>query len=303
MAKKSNKVVDNSELITTENISKKLNVDNIIRHNKTKGALKRRKVVSILLIFVLIALLLTGSVYGVLQFIEQNSMRIIINQSEVVGLALANTSDFANPVTRLSMNNGLTTMSNITYTNLNFNQDILGQNGVYLEGGPRGANYVAYTFFVKNVSANNDVKFRESIRVTRHKNNADAAIRIMIIEDRTDATIYAKAGPDSVPEYAFYNSDKRDTQEMIPKDLWRFPETINVESEVTTPFIEPSELDPLYYVRKIEDRPLARGEFITYTIVVWFEGSDAECIDNINNGYIAIEYEFEITEVGDTIYD
>lgn len=302
MAKKS-KVADNSEVVTTENIAQKLNVDNIIRHNKTKGALKRRKVVSILLIFVLIALLVTGSVYGVLQFIEQNSMRIVINQSKVVGLSLSNTSDFANPVTRLNMNNGNTTMNNITYTHLNFNRDIIGQNGVYLEGGPRGTNYVAYTFFVKNASPNNDVKYKEAIRITRHKQNADAAIRVMVIENYVNSVIYAKAMPSGKPEYAFYNSDKRETQLPIDKDIWRFPDTVNVESELTTPFIEPSELDPSYYVRKIEDRPLAIGEFMTYTVVVWFEGSDAECIDEINQGFITIEYEFEITEVGDTVYD
>ena len=46
------------------------------------------------------------------------------------------------------------------------------------------------------------------------------------------------------------------------------------------------------YVMKSDFYPLQKGQIIKYTIVIWLEGNDAQCVDSILGGQVKITAEF-----------
>ncbi len=123
------------------------------------------------------------------------------------------------------------------------------------EGGSHnGPNYLAYTFFVENTGSET-ANYYSEIVIDDVIKNVDEAVRIRVYKN-DEQTTYAK---------------------MSARDL---PETN------TTPFLE----DKL--VAFDGNYGLNPGDIDKYTVVLWIEGSDPECNDNILGGEIKISMNF-----------
>ncbi len=118
---------------------------------------------------------------------------------------------------------------------------------VTIDEGDHSANdYLAYTFFVKN-EGKEAVDYYREIRIQSVIKNVDKAVRIALYVNDVK-TVYAKLAENGLPEPG------------------------------TTPFLSRD------LILK-DDRNDFRPEDVDkYTVVVWLEGEDPECVDDIIGG-------------------
>ena len=127
------------------------------------------------------------------------------------------------------------------------------------EGGSHNStNYLAYTFYLKN-SGNEEADIRSELNIKSVLYHADEAIRVRIYRNGNPTT-YAKAAKDGNPEYD------------------------------TVPFAEENK------VFSVVEENVKAGEIIKYTIVVWLEGDDPECLDDIKGGNVKMSLTFSLDD-------
>lgn len=122
------------------------------------------------------------------------------------------------------------------------------------EGSHNGENYLAYSFYIENMGENT-VDYYNEIIIDDVIKNVDEAIRIRVYFNG-EPTTYAKLSARGVPEEGTVAFESKD----------------NVMSS------------------KHED--FKPGDKHKYTIVMWIEGSDLECTNNIIGGEFKAHMEF-----------
>ena len=100
---------------------------------------------------------------------------------------------------------------------------------------------------------------RETINLDSSMLGADEAIRLRVYRNGR-ATTYAKIAADGLPETG------------------------------TTPF----ESSEVVFSNDIPD--VQPGQILKYTLVIWLEGDDPECLDNIKGGNVKMSMTFEVGE-------
>lgn len=128
-------------------------------------------------------------------------------------------------------------------------------------GSHNGNNYVAYTFFIENLG-DRVTDYWSEVVIDDVIKEVDEAIRVRVYKNGVETT-YAKIGANGSPE----------------------------ESSVA--FLS----DEIIAQDHIED--FQPGDLDKYTIVIWLEGNDPECTDNILGGEFKIHMDFksEIVEL------
>ena len=128
-----------------------------------------------------------------------------------------------------------------------------------IDGCHNGENYIAYTFYLKN-AGENEIDYVAQIDIHAVTKAADHAVRVMVIKNGEE-TVYAKP--------------QKGSSEPEP-DTVAFLSDTKVLENVTESF-EPGEIDK-------------------YTVVIWLEGNDPECIDNIKGGVVKMSMNFTVLE-------
>ena len=121
-------------------------------------------------------------------------------------------------------------------------------------GSHNGDNYLAYTFYIENTGTDVSDYWNE-VTITDVIKNVDDAVRVRIYKNGEYVT-YAKLGNRGEPE----------------KNTVAFKDEQTVVLEHTQNF-----------------KP---GDVHEYTLVLWLEGSDPECTDNILGGEFKVEMQF-----------
>lgn len=122
------------------------------------------------------------------------------------------------------------------------------------DGSHNGENYIAYSFYVGNTS-DNTINYWYEIKILDVIKHVDDAVRIVVYENGTK-TVYAKKN-----------------------------ETTNKPEPGTTEFY--SETSPVLKQRK-HLQPLSSDHF---TVVIYLEGDDPECVDAIIGGELKLKME------------
>ncbi|MDD2504933.1 MAG: hypothetical protein PHF21_01520 [Bacilli bacterium] len=122
-------------------------------------------------------------------------------------------------------------------------------------GSHNGENYVAYTFYIENLG-NEIADYWSEIVIDDVIMNVDEAIRIRVYKDSEEIT-YAKISSNGNPE----------------------PGTTAFTSDVL--------------VARDHVQNFSPGDSSKYTIVLWLEGSDPECTDNILGGEFKVHMDFK----------
>lgn len=117
------------------------------------------------------------------------------------------------------------------------------------DGSHNGDNYIAYTFYLEN-SGNENLNYWVECIVDDVIKNVDEAIRIMIFLNG-EKTIYAK-------ENSVTNAAEENTEKFYS--------------------------DTLPVLRKREN--FKPGDIDKYTVVIWLEGDDPDCVDALIGGEI-----------------
>ena len=121
-------------------------------------------------------------------------------------------------------------------------------------GSHNGDNYVAYTFYIENIGEQISDYWSEIV-IDDVIKNLDEAVRVRVYKG-TDYVTYAKLGKNGQPE-----------KETVPFESDKIIISDHVES-------------------------FKPGDITKYTILLWLEGSDPECNDNILGGEIKIHMNF-----------
>ena len=126
------------------------------------------------------------------------------------------------------------------------------------DGQHNGENYLAYTFYLKN-TGDKDLDYETVMNVTGASKSADEAVRVMIY----------KNGEESV--YAKGRYDNRDEAE---EDATKWVDETQILHEASS--------------------PLKAGSTDKFTVVIWCEGNDKECVDAIRGGHVRANMTFNV---------
>ena len=238
------------------------------------------------------------------------------------GIVISANEDGSDPQAQLSANM-VAEVTNITYDWLPATLDLEA------DGTHNGRNYLAYTFYLSNNSMSADnptkepVKFQSTLRTVRDARSASEAVRILIYRNGVP-TMYAKRNISVIGSdgkvYVDRDAPESDVipletryQKVVPEDYTRpeatEPET-NAEGETVNELPPQSKVivdttdDPLTIVEFVDDEvvfdvgeeELQPGETVKYTIVMWIEGDDPECVDEIRGGFIKLNWFFNVLE-------
>jgi len=121
------------------------------------------------------------------------------------------------------------------------------------EGDHSGDDYLAYSFFIKSVGTKT-AEITAEIDITEVVKEADEAMRVMLYDDGIQG-LYAKRAEDGNEE----------------------PGTIA--------FVDSTKVYSATY-------DLAPNEMKKYTIVIWLEGDDPECVNKIMGGFVQLKMNF-----------
>ena len=128
-------------------------------------------------------------------------------------------------------------------------------------GTHNGNNYLAYTFYIEN-QGEEVADYWSEVVIEDVIKNVDEAVRVRIYKNDEYVT-YAKIGSEGMPE----------------------PNTIAFQEE--------------NLVVREHTENFKPGDIDKYTIVLWIEGSDPECTDNILGGEFKVSMQFNSEYVED----
>lgn len=136
----------------------------------------------------------------------------------------------------------------------NISIDDLPGNLDDIDGDHNGKNYMAYTYYVRN-AGKEDVGYVASITLDSCAKGAEEAVRVAVWHNG-ERVVYAMPGKDGEPEYGCEN------------------------------FVSPQ------VVCRYTEEEFLIGNVDKYTIVIWMEGDDPECVDSIVGG--SVEFSMNI---------
>ena len=131
-----------------------------------------------------------------------------------------------------------------------------------IDGSHNGKNYVAYTFYIRN-AGKTDLGYSAKLKVVSASKGVDKAARVRVYRNG-EPTTYAAAAADGNPE--------PNTEPFASKDV------------VTT----------------ISHNNFRVGDVDKYTVVIWLDGDDPECVDKIIGGAVEFGFDFDSSETDDT---
>lgn len=126
-----------------------------------------------------------------------------------------------------------------------------------IDGEHNGINYVAYTFYLQN-AGRYEVSYDYQVQISNITNNLDSAIRIRLYVDGVETT-YAKTRSDGT-------GPEEGTKEFYSSTVAAIGRIDNF-------------------------KPLDQTK---YTIVIWIEGNDPDCIDELIGGTMKVDMSFNI---------
>ena len=173
-----------------------------------------------------------------------------------------------------------------------------------VDGVHDGQNYVAHTFYLTNETGKTK-DYQWSINIRRSSKNAEKALWVMVFVNGKQTT-YAMLGDNGEPEkqysiYEFPFTDVASTPSQyetisndeagISKDEVSYAQDINIANKLTAePFVSKKTI--CNGVREqIENKEVDK-----YTVVMWYEGEDPDCTDDIIGGWVEVYMGFDYIE-------
>ena len=131
-----------------------------------------------------------------------------------------------------------------------------------VDGSHNGKNYVAYTFYIRN-AGKEDLTYDAKLKVVSASKGADKAARVRVYRNG-EAVTYAAPAANGGNEAGCENFESDDVVCHIADDDFK-----------------------LGYVDK-------------YTLVIWLDGDDPECVDDIIGGEVEFAMDFDAEEADNT---
>ena len=131
-----------------------------------------------------------------------------------------------------------------------------------IDGNHNGYNYMAFTYYVRN-AGKEDVKYVARVRLDACAKGAEEAVRVAVWRNG-ERTVYAAPAADNGPEDGCVSFESK---------------------KIVCSYQEPDFLV---------------GNVDKYTIVIWMEGEDPECVDSIVGGSVQFSMTIDAMDHDDT---
>lgn len=150
--------------------------------------------------------------------------------------------------------------ADIVYDMTNISGNDLPDNIDKVNGNHNGKNYIAYTFYLHN-SGNDTITYEGDLTISNVTKNVDEAIRVAVYTNG-EKVVYGKT-----------KSDGKGKESDCDKEFLTGTQVMHTQ---------------------VED--FKKGDTTKYTVVIWLEGNDPDCLDNIIGGVIKLQMDFRIIE-------
>lgn len=179
-------------------------------------------------------------------------------------LTLSDTEDFENKTSRLN--------AEIAETITNIDGATLPKGLANVDSIHSGDNYLAYTFYCRNEGINT-VTYQYELYIANMTLDAEKAIRIRLYVYDCEKGEYIQADNEGCDytDFAYPRTDGEDGPE---------PGTTEFRTATT--------------VCKRDIKNFKPGDVTKFTVVMWFEGNDPECIDNILGGELKVDMSMNV---------
>ncbi|MBQ8228307.1 MAG: hypothetical protein IJZ88_04765 [Clostridia bacterium] len=223
---------------------------------------KREALIRILTIILIILLLFLFGLFACTTYISNGNFTVSTNADAFnAGIAISETPDFENPA-RILEGSAFENMREGTYTLLP--PDINDYDGSHNFLTEDGMFYFTYSFYVKNTGTEK-AGYVAKLNVESATQGADEAVRVMVTHN-DESEVYAKPalGSSSVLEqYADKN------------------------------FVSNR------HVGNFSNENFEAGAVDRFTVAIWFEGDDPECVDDILEGEVKFSMDLQLIETLD----
>ena len=191
-------------------------------------------------------------------------------------LVLSETTDFSEELITLK-GPAVRNADNISIFDIN-------PNVAEVDGAHNGPNYIAYTFYVKNLNSE-PITYTYSLNIEEQTEGIEHATWVMLYHNGKQQ-IFAKESKSGGPESQFsswqfpFIEDALDPQQYIEnKKTGKFQlMTKEFASERMVAMAQRDEIQP--------------QEIDKFTVVIWLEGEDPECVNDILGGTIEMMMQF-----------
>ncbi len=150
--------------------------------------------------------------------------------------------------------------ANTVYDMTNISANDLPENIDMVNGSHNGKNYIAYTFYLIN-SGDDTISYQGDMTIENVEKGVDEAVRVAIYKNG-EKTVYGKTKSTGKGK----------------------------ESDCDEEFLSSS------LVMREKKEKFKPGDKDKYTVIIWLEGNDPDCVDAIVGGTIKFGMNFEIVE-------
>lgn len=289
-------MVDNTDELSTK-------YEYVVKHKKVEREQKNRKIIRILIIFLLSLLIAGGGIWGVTAFLDYNNFRVIVDRPGQNIFAISPMRDLQT-TTEIYNIDGPRYMDNIS---------LYGMEQEFLrieesDGSSSTDNLIAATFYLTNITEESRA-YREIVDISDTSQGIELAIRIMLIKTTYNAdgtvkrrTVNVYAAPanedfqEPIPEAVVplttpskYTGSEIRQEEGIPLVV-----TDPAEEWKATNFISSSIVldNNSENAANSDDYIIPPGGKVKYTLFIWLEGEDKDCVDDKIGGKMKLALTF-----------
>jgi len=147
-----------------------------------------------------------------------------------------------------------------------------------IDGDHNGMDYVAYTFYVKNIGLD-PIIYTYNLSIQRATKGVEEAIWVLLYHNGQQV-VYAKESKSGAPEIQQSTYEFPFTEDAAKPERYSYDESKGVHTLTAEPFASSR-------IVEVAERPgLEPGEVDKFTVVIWLEGEDPECVNDILGGTI-----------------
>lgn len=211
------------------------------------------------------------------------------------GFIISETQDFSDFLVTLR-NDAVKDATNISIYDIS--KDVMDVDGKH-----NGANYVAYTFYLKNkTSQAHDYHYELSVQST--SKNADTATWVMVFVNG-EQQIYAQENEGGYAECLYSKWEFPFMEYAKDKEVQSIVENAD-NTHITDEMMEYHEFTNIEGLYELKTTPWQSKDLVCtgsrqnmqvdeidkYTVVIWLEGDDPDCKDDILGGHVEMTMKF-----------
>lgn len=147
-----------------------------------------------------------------------------------------------------------------------------------IDGDHNGPDYVAYTFYVKNIG-HDPITYTYNLSIQRATKDVDHAVWVLMYHNGQQQ-IFAKENAEGEPEKQSGSYEYPFMEDAKNPEQYSYDELSGTYTLTTEPFASSR-------IVEMAERPrLQPDEVDKFTVVIWLEGEDPECVNDILGGTV-----------------